>query len=68
MKAQLMLSMLFMLAVSMAFVLSLAALFMGISRTYANGSGTLGNYLTESDNALAQSILPYAEFHIVIDR
>jgi hypothetical protein len=67
MKAQLMLSMLLMLAVSTAFVLSVAALFMGISKTYADGAVQLGTYVAVSDNALAQSTLPYPAFHIISD-
>lgn len=62
MRAQIMLSMLLMLAVSTAFVLSLAALFMGIVRIHAIGAGRLGSYLADSDNALARSALPYSEF------
>jgi hypothetical protein len=68
MKAQLMLSMLLMLAVSMAFALSMAALFMGVSRAYANGTVALGTNLAESENAIGQSVLPYSEFHIMVDR
>jgi hypothetical protein len=68
MKAQLMLSMLLMLAVSMAFALSMAMLFTGVSRAYTGGTGSIRNYTAESDNALAQSALPYSEFHIIINR
>jgi hypothetical protein len=65
MNAQLMLSMLLMLAVSTAFVLFLAALFISADRSYANGAGALSACIASSENAIMRSALPYSEFRII---
>jgi hypothetical protein len=65
MKAQMLFGMLFMLAVSVSFILLLLTLFSGIGSAYSNGTNSIGSYYSESSNALDQTPSPYSEFHIV---
>ena len=65
MRSQLLLGMLFMLAVSVSFVLAIAVLYTGITGAYTNGTNSIGAYQARSSNALAQSVSPYSEFRII---
>jgi hypothetical protein len=67
MKAQLMFSMLFMLALATASALLTAALFCGVIGSSSRGTSVITQQHAAAEDALRNAAGPFSESHIIID-
>lgn len=65
MRAQILLGMLFALAIAAAFALFAAALFVGVDRIYSSGLNSIDSNYANLSNTLSRAPQPYPEFHII---